>query len=188
MAVMSDRTSLSLDGGPPGGPPEAPGGAPEWIRLEFIIQGQEQTQWCWSAVAVSVAEFYEPGGWTQCQMVCDELEQSSCCEDGSTEECNQPWYLDQALERAGVFNGMEGVPPAGIAPIPSEISSGHLFCARIEWSGGGGHFVVIDGYTEDETRLAIEDPWYGASDLTAETFRGAYQGNGSWTHSYLTSP
>lgn len=179
MAVMSNRTPLGLDG--------KLGGGPEWERLEFAMQSQAQTQWCWAAVSVSVADFYEgTGNWTQCRMVNEELEQESCCEDGESEACNQPWFLDRALERAGAFAGMEEVPSEGIEPIPGEIGAGRAFCARIGWSGGGGHFVVIDGYTLDNANLAIEDPIFGASDLPAATFRSAYQGTGSWTDSYLT--
>ena len=56
----------------------------------------------------------------------------------------------------------------------------------IAWNEGGGHAVVIEGYTQDGSMLAIEDPWYGASDQPADTFRSAYEGSGSWTDSYLT--
>jgi hypothetical protein len=37
-----------------------------WARISFAMQTQQQTQWCWAAVAVSVARYYTPWtGWTQ---------------------------------------------------------------------------------------------------------------------------
>ena len=159
----------------------------EWDRLTFSMQRQQQTQWCWAAVSVSVVAYYDAGtSWTQCQMVCQELDQSSCCGDGSTQACNQPWYLDQALTRAGALVRKEPAPSTGLGPANDEIQAGRPVCARIGWSGGGGHVVVIEGYRYDREQIALDDPWSGASDLPVNTFRAAYQGNGTWTHSYLT--
>jgi Papain-like cysteine protease AvrRpt2 len=184
MAVMSSSLDLDLDDGSL--LPIIVEGL-RWERLDFTVQKQEQTQWCWAAVSTSVARFYDGGsGWTQCQMAGQELNRSSCCEDGSTAECNQPWYLDRALSRAGTFAGMEAAPSTGLDPVPGEIGAGRPVCARIAWSGGGGHVVVIEGYRQDNTRIAVEDPWYGSSDVPMSSFRGSYQGSGSWTHYYLT--
>ena len=36
--------------------------------------------------------------------------------------------------------------------------------------------------------LYVEDPIYGATDIAFDTFRTAYQGSGSWTHTYYTNP
>jgi hypothetical protein len=38
-----------------------------WHRLDFTMQHQQQTNWCWAAVSTSVALFYDPvSTWTQC--------------------------------------------------------------------------------------------------------------------------
>ncbi|HET6998210.1 MAG TPA: papain-like cysteine protease family protein [Solirubrobacterales bacterium] len=159
----------------------------EWDRLNFTIQRQEQTQWCWAAVSTSIARFYDAGtSWTQCRVAGAELNSSTCCEDGSSSECNQPWYLDRALNRAGALAGMEAPPSTGLGRAPDEIQDGRPVCVRIGWSGGGGHFIVIEGYRYDREQVALEDPWYGSSDLPVNSFRTAYQGTGSWTHTYLT--
>jgi hypothetical protein len=159
----------------------------EWNRLNFAMQAQQQTQWCWAAVSVSIAAYYDPGtSWTQCQMAGAELNQATCCENGSSSECNQPWYLDKALERAGALASMNAPPSSGVGEEPDEIQAGRPVCVRIGWSGGGGHFVVIEGYRYDLEQVAIDDPWHGASDVPVNTFRTAYQGSGSWTHTYRT--
>jgi hypothetical protein len=59
---------------------------------------------------------------------------------------------------------------------------------RIGWRGGGGHFIAIEGYRGDGNAVAVEDPWYGTSDVEAATLRTAYQGAGTWTHVYYTRP
>jgi len=159
-----------------------------WVRITFAMQTQQQTQWCWAAVAVSVARYYTPWTrWTQCQMVNQELGQTTCCTNGSTTQCNQPNVLDSPLQRAGVLDHMIG-SDSGIGDIRSEIDASRPLCWRIGWSGGGGHFAVIEGYRLlPQAWVAVDDPWYGQSDLPLSTLTGgAYQGTGDWTHTYFT--
>lgn len=160
-----------------------------WQRLAFVMQGQQQTQWCWAANATSVAAFYDPSTtWTQCGLVNDELGQSTCCSNGGSSACNKPWYLDKALQRVGHLDTWSS-GAATFGDVRTEIDSGRPLGVRIGWSGGGGHFLMIDGYLDDTThRVAVDDPWFGASDITYATLVSSYQGSGSWTHSYETQP
>ena len=161
---------------------------PEWDRIDFTMQRQQQPEWCWAAVSTSVVSFFDPGtAWTQCQVAAAEMN-SNCCEDGSTSVCNHWWYLDKALIRTDTFVEMQGAPASGLGPAPAEIRAGRPLAVRIAWSGGGGHFIVIEGCQRDGNRVALDDPWYGASELPVNSFRSAYQGNGSWTHYYRTKP
>ena len=76
------------------------------------------------------------------------------------------------------------------ADARTEIDNGRPLGVRIGWSGGGGHFNIIGCYTLNSLlglqSVQIEDPWYGTSVWDYNTFRTAYQGSGSWTHSYKT--
>ncbi len=69
-----------------------------------------------------------------------------------------------------------------------EINRGRPVGVRIGWSGGGGHFAVIYGYS----RIAgteffdIDDSIYGKSHLSVAVFSSNYQGTGTWTHTYFT--
>jgi hypothetical protein len=156
-------------------------------QLAFTMQPQQQTNWCWSAVATSVTLYYDPGStWVQCTVANAELGQTTCCTNGATSQCNQPWYLDLALTRVGNLDHWAGGSIA-LSAVENEIDSGRLVGARIGWSGGGGHFVVLEGYQEDGAGFVyVEDPWYGPSYVGYDTFRTAYQGSGSWTHTYFT--
>ncbi len=156
-------------------------------QLTFTIQHQQQTNWCWAAVAVSVSLYYNSAsGWTQCSLANAELGQTTCCANGSTAQCNQPWYLDRALTRtANLSSWVSG--SVGLSTVEQEVDAARLVGVRIGWSGGGGHFVVIEGYQENGAGYVyIEDPWYGASYVGYDTLRTAYQGSGSWTHTYYT--
>ena len=171
----------------------------DWFRrftrrrcLCFTMQHQEQTQWCWSATATSVALYYNAAsGWTQCSLVNAELGRNDCCASPSSANCNQPWTLNTVLTRVGhLANFSNGV--TSFADVRTEIDNGRPLGVRIGWSGGGGHFNVIACYTSTlllrSQTVQIEDPWYGTSVWDYDTFRTAYQGTGSWTHSYKTQP
>jgi hypothetical protein len=164
--------------------------APTWTRLHFTMQQQEQTQWCWAATSVSVRSHYDPQtGWTQCGIVNAEKGLAVCCQDGSSDACNQPNVLDSPLNRAEVFDHKQGGPVA-YDSIRNEIDAGRPLAWRIGWTGGGGHFAVIEGYQRVGAEwVAVDDPWYGASDVPVSSLTGgAYKRSGSWTHSYFTRP
>jgi hypothetical protein len=152
--------------------------------LAFTMQHQSQTQWCWSAVAVSINLYYHAGsGWTQCTLVNNALGQTTCCVSGGSSACNQPWYLDRALSIVGNLNSA-GPGKASFASVQGEINGCRPLGLRIGWTGGGGHFVAIYGYAG--TNINIGDPWYGNSVQPYSSFPTAYNGGGTWTHNYYT--
>lgn len=162
------------------------GGAllPTRKTLKFVVQHQRQTQWCWAAVTSSVAAFYRVLGWPQCRLVNDRLGQIACCADGVSPTCNRPFYLDRALDRVQVLGTF--TPSAlTLAEVRAEIDAGHPIGVRIGWRNGGGHFIVVSGYS-DQNVVDVQDPWFGASAVDYLTFRSRYQGSGRWTHTYRT--
>ena len=166
---------------------DASGGGPMPVSktLSFVVQHQLQTNWCWAAVTASIASFYRPSdGWTQCRIVNDRLGQAACCQNGSSMQCNQPWYLDRALTRVGHLSGYTSAA-LSMSQIRSEIDAGRPLGIRIGWVTGGGHFVGLRGYS-DQGLVDVQDPWYGAQSLDYATFRSGYHGVGKWTHSYRT--
>ena len=159
-----------------------------WVRINFAMQHQEQTNWCWAAVAASVSAFFNPNTtWTQCAIVNAELGRNDCCTNGSSANCNKPWYLDRALTRTGNLVSMSS--GAGtLSDVEQEIDNNRPLCVRIGWNGGGGHFVALDGYNHASNMVAVDDPFYGASDVDIAVFQTAYYGSGAWTHSYKVKP
>jgi len=166
-----------------------PGGAAS-NQLNLTMQPQQQTNWCWSAVSVSVKLFYTSTyAITQCEQANRQLSQTSCCVNGASSACNVPWYLDRALSGLG---NLASPPTAAstFAVVTAQITAGHPLGCRIGWFTGGGHFMVIDGCdpASPSQLVTIKDPIYGTSVLPYNTFATSYQGAGSWTTSYQTQP
>jgi len=164
------------------------GGAPTCGNpINFTMQQQQQTQWCWAAVSTSINLYYHPAsGQTQCAVANVEMNQTTCCQNGSSAQCNQPWFLDQALQIVGNLNAWSP-GKATFFTVKTEINNCRPFCLRIAWNGGGGHFVTVYGYsTIPQQRLNIADPWYGSSVVPYTPFPSRYQGGGTWTDNYTT--
>ena len=124
---------------------------PGWVRLNFTMQDQSQTLWCWAATTVSVAAFYDPhSDWTQCAMVNAVKELTTCCEDGSSSACDEANVLDAPLSRADVLDHKHR-GSVGYDVIRQETDAGRPLAFRVRWSGGGGHFAVIEGYRATAT-------------------------------------
>jgi papain like cysteine protease AvrRpt2 len=160
--------------------------ATDWDRLDFAVQHQQQTLWCWAAVSVSVACHFDPqSSQTQCGLASMVLGVTGCCESAPHPDCNQSYYLDQALTAVGAFDHRESAP-APLDVVRGEIRGGRPVGTRVGWPDGTGHFIVLEGCREDGAYVAVEDPWYGASDLAPEVLTSGYQGTGTWTHTYYT--
>ena len=156
--------------------------------LDFNMQQQTQSNWCWAATSTSVSLFYWLlSGWTQCKVAAAELS-LKCCDSPLPNGCNVPWYLDKALTRThNLVSVMTGT--VGFNQVKDEIDAGRVVCARIGWSGGGGHFVAIYGYSHmlfGAEYFDIDDPIYGKSSVTISDFTDSYHTTGSWTHTYFT--
>jgi hypothetical protein len=161
-------------------------------QLAFTMQSQQQTNWCWAAVATSIADYFSTSGpsggpWQQCELVNAELGQTTCCQDGSTGNCNCDWYLDRALTRVGHLAGPVITGAESFTYVEGEINGLRPVGVRIQWNGDGGHFVVLAGYDDSNGNqfVDVEDPWYGQSTYDYNAFATGYQsGAGSWSHTY----
>jgi hypothetical protein len=157
-------------------------------RLGFNMQPQLASNWCWAATSNSVSHFYWfASTWTQCKIVNAELGRTDACNSPTPAGANVPWYLDKALARTNNFVSITA-GQASFAQIRAEIDAGRPMGARIGWNGGGGHFMVIYGYSVwlGQEYVDIDDPIYGKSHITLNDFSTNYQGSGTWTHYYIT--
>ena len=151
------------------------------------MEAQTQSNWCWAATATSVSHFYWfLSNWTQCLVANAELQLNGCCNTPVPGACNVPWFLNSALTRTNNFVSITG--QITFQQVKAEIDAGRPVGARIGWNGGGGHFMVIYGYSSiaGTEYFDIDDPIYGKSHLTVADFSSNYQGSGTWTHSYFT--
>jgi hypothetical protein len=166
----------------------APAEAFELYRLPFRGQLQVQSNWCWAAVAVSVAEFYEPQSrWTQAAVVGQELNRTDCGAVPVPPACDQPHRLDLALARTRTLAGWQaGV--LGWEAIRQELLRRAVLGVRVAWRGGGGHFVAIYGVARSLAveYLLVDDPLHGPQTIEYQQFISNYQGSGQCSHLYFT--
>jgi hypothetical protein len=158
------------------------------LYLHLAEQYQVESEWCWSATTVSITRYYDAAAtWTQCSLVNQAFGQTTCCQNGSSAACNQPWYPDQALTITGHLASTAGGKPS-FQTIMNEISDGHPVSIAIYWNGGGGHNPAVDGYDEDPVTptIDLQDPIYGPSTQDFNSFPASYQGGASWGESYFT--
>ncbi len=161
------------------------------LQLNFTMQHQQQTNWCWAADSTSVSHFYNSASaWTQCKVANAELGRTDCCGSGMA-ACNQDGYLDVALGITGnLVNWVQAVEP--YSTVEAQVNQHRPLCVRIGWSGGGGHFIALTGYFGFDfvffefAFVTVDDPWYGRSIVPYSNVVSGYQGSGSWTHSYFT--
>ena len=169
---------------------KALGGASSW-QVNFRVASQEQTQWCWAAVSSSVAAYFGPGSnWTQCAVASAEMG-GQCCVSGSSRTCNQPHYLDRALQHVGhLRSAAQGyMPPQAVV---DELKLDRPVGIRVGWRSGGGHFLAVVGLTPQGQGaiLQVSDPIFGFSSVQgAALVSGGYlSAGGRWTHSYAVQP
>ncbi|WP_331447405.1 papain-like cysteine protease family protein [Streptomyces xanthochromogenes] len=162
----------------------------DYQRLAFNMQAQTQSNWCWAAVATSIALYYNAAStWTQCTVANSQTGQTNCCTPAgaSGTACNSQQPLDNPLRIVGHLNRMVG-NRVDFAEVESEVKAGRPLCIRIGWAAGGGHFCTAIGVDApaDQAIVAVDDPIYGKSDQVYNTLATSYQGSGTWTHSYYT--
>jgi hypothetical protein len=161
-------------------------GAAQWQQLDFPLQHQHEICWCWAAVATSVAHYYKPHTkWTQCTVANAELGRPDCCGAGAGHACNVIGDLVQTLRIVGHLARHRRIK-ATFGQAEREVLAGRPLGARVQWLGGGGHYVTIVGFLPKRRMLAIDDPYFGRSHLPYRTFCRSYLDHGAWTDSYYT--
>jgi hypothetical protein len=171
---------------------------PLGVPLEF----QKERFWCWAAVAKGVADFYANGdcGMAQCDIATRVLHIGDCCNGAA---CNRWSEMEEPLVVVQHTNGQpidcsEGTDGV-FAVIQNAIKLQQPIPARIQWSDGTGHFVVICGCStngQSSQSLQILDPWDSSTPVgdaptittvPFDVFFANYQGHGTCTTLYLTA-
>ena len=157
----------------------------------FQMQEQEADQWCWAAVAVSVANFIKPNpDLCQCKLAARAFGiPGGCSGTPPPAACNRPLGLIRALNELSLHSGDPIVGPISFDHVRDTIDSGWPVPVRIVWDDnpGNAHFVVITGYsvaTSGAPCVQVDDPFYGRSLVDYDTFVTSYHGSGSWERTY----
>ena len=132
----------------------------------FTMSGQGASNWCWAATTQSVMAFLNRGNLSQEDIVRRHIQASHrpytcnaphdphtggghCDVNGCTAECNDLHAIDMALNGEGV-----AVTALSIDAVPDFQDIKNQITARrrpipchVAWPTGGGHIVVISGWS-----------------------------------------
>jgi len=156
-------------------------------QLSYAQERQQQDQWCWAAVAVSVSAFlHPPQQFGQCGVVQKVANLNGCCAAPSS--CNVTGSLRNAL----AFTGNLVQEPSGMVDLPfiqGQIrDAGRPVGIRIARDDNTAHVMAIVGFEGDgpSCQLTIEDPFFGRDRISYDTLRNHRYKNGRWSHTYFT--
>lgn len=166
-------------------------GPPEFLRRHFTIQKQQQSQWCWAAVTVSIRDYYgHTTQLSQCQLVNSYVGLTTCCANGSSSSCNQPNNTAGALAFVGhLEKNLNG--SISFKAVQEQIVLDRPIGIRILWAGSGAHAIVVDGYSSSDGEQWVfgDDPGSGDCFLyTYSAFQTSYSGTGTWNATRFTTP
>ena len=162
--------------------------------IAFAMEEQCHSNWCWAAVAASVAAYYDNGTYKkQCEIAALDLDRADCCAHacGAKDvECNVTNVFGSPLNRVRCLQRLERFKQATPSEVLEELEAGRPICVRTVWPGGGAHFVAIVGSWLDAggaSMLALDDPFWGRSEYSYDRFATHYQLlGGSWNDTYYT--
>lgn len=172
---------------------------PGFASLEFQVQRQKNSEWCWAAVSASIEHFFDPSSeLEQCRIVSRELHQACCgqLDNNKKETCNIPETLDGPLSKLGWLRKGPIRGPLSFEAIQKEIDANRPVGVLIRWRSdgelSGGHFITIAGYRVTAAGVPfvfLRDPFFPASHMTYDSFcdpqGGYHDGQGVWSFHYL---
>jgi hypothetical protein len=152
--------------------------------MSYPMEHQEMGLWCWAAVSLSIAKYFDPAtAFSQCA-VASAVKNRNCC--ANKPSCNQADELEAALTAVKRFRRMF-TGRLTFAAVRQSIRDGFPIPVRIGWRPAGGHYVVITGFKtaiSGEQFVDIADPLYESRLWRYNDFLDAYYGSGVWTHTY----
>jgi len=163
--------------------------------INFKMEHQQHSNWCWAAVAVSVDRFFNSAStWCQCRIASrmakrEKLNVKNCgtCQETkrAPRTCNQPWYLDKALKIVGRMKAEPKIRALSFVETERKIRAGQPVCVMIRWGKGpDAHYVVISGCETAKSGnrwVDVEDSFAGSSTWLYDEFRANYQySEGHW--------
>jgi len=171
---------------------ESPSGHAFNVPPLLNIERQCRSNWCWAAVALSIARARQVAAFTsQQELVWAVLDELGLTADLDQAECMRPECNPSA---SGPSDKMLDVIPLEFAGLPSpqvfdrpideqtlidELKAGRPVCLVINWKGGGSHAIAVVGGATDASGEAVffpGDPMLsGVEPHTYENLIGHYR-------------
>jgi hypothetical protein len=119
------------------------------------MEQQQETDWCWNAVSVSLQHYFKPASQlTQDQFAVQAL-------GVPLADADQPFYLSTALTDLGLLNGAPLPDFLSFSAIQAQLDANLPVCVKIAWNEGGFHYLVITGYDVSpggDPQIYVSDP------------------------------
>lgn len=181
--------------------------AAAFILLTIMVRGADakiltvpsvsqlpQTNWCWAASSQAVLSYTQnaPG---MCNIADWARQQNgwgndNCCTNGTGAICNQPnamWGPAGSLQSILQNWGAESdnfSRSLNLSEVQEAIDDDGPIVVRWGWTAGGGHFVVLHGYTG--SNMTVMDPWSGPTTMTHSNLTST--STRAWTHTLVVKP
>jgi hypothetical protein len=149
-------------------------------ELNVPLFGQQQSQWCWAASSQMLQHSARGTNNTQCQLVKWGHDKAECADNPGTDA-----QARRALAAGGVSTRSPDPSLLGLAEIKAETDAGRAFLYHYTYdTKGGGHMVVVTGYTDDHTGVYVH--WNDPAPLNVgsthkDTWARLYGHGNQWT-------
>ena len=149
---------------------------------------QEQNLWCWAACAEMVLRYYDICHVRQCDFANWLFQQTHCCAEPSSAECNRGCFVHDVSSLYLQWN-IRSTFIGGMVPfsvLQAEIDAGRPVEIGFLWKEQGiAHVVLISGWHTDGTEefVHVNDPNNGFQFLTYAELQTAY-GKGTWSFTW----
>ena len=132
---------------------------------------QEKTNWCWAASMQAVLDAYGTTV-TQCQLANWLFSRADCCNPGTCNSGTSPEQQQDILDHWGL-NSTLVYSTLTWNQLKTEIKASRPVSIGFSWCGGGGHSMVIYGFSEVKNgsvkyNVSYLDPWFGEGFNVAE--------------------
>ncbi|MBY5721233.1 hypothetical protein HFO33_32535 [Rhizobium leguminosarum] len=169
---------------------------PHRVYLPFTMQYQMMDNWCWAAVASSVAfHFDEESMWTQPELAAEAFGYSEA--DLPDASWDKEYHLVHAFNFVGCLREVL-TGHVGFRMVLDELRNGRPVCLHIDWKNGKGHAVAITGcwvdsmdtkhYRVDDPGLREEDYgdfWDEIREIPERQLMTRYMNVGTWRNTFL---
>jgi hypothetical protein len=157
--------------------PVGPDGFPDSHLPAFEMERQRRRNWCWAAIAASLARHAGHCGWTQETVVRQTLKLSADLPEADLPDVAA--RLADALAVVGCYGHWSPGRPS-LARVLEEISAARPVAMRLRGRDGGSHFVLVTGYLDRGRDVRVDDPLHGRSLQRFDTFPDGYRGRPAW--------
>jgi len=165
--------------------------------MPFPIENQQDTEWCWAAVSVSLEHYFNPDSQlTQLQFVQRLIPPAEAAAQG----LDVPFDLQVALSSLGLQKGQPLPAFLPFSQIQQQLDLNLPVCVEIEWYGEDiFHYLVLTGYgvsPAGDVQVYVADPMLSDYTITPwdyNSFVYAYSpsyasAEGEWVETFFVQP